>query len=68
MTNKEQFTYFNDEWNFETKDGKMGIKSYMCEQTTDSDGGDEDFIDGVDFPYEHNNDDVVFDGYEEYGS
>jgi len=46
----------------------MGIKSYMCEQTTDSDGGDEDFIDGVDFPYKPNNDDVVFDGYEEYGS
>jgi len=54
MVKKEcAWQYFNDEWN---------------ESVTDSDGGDEDFIDGVDFPREIDKDNVDFDGYEEYGS
>lgn len=49
--------YFNDEWN---------------EPNTDNDGGDEDVIDGVDFPNEvsrNSNNDYDWDGgYEEYGN
>ena len=49
--------YFNDEWN---------------EPNTDNDGGDEDVIDGVDFPNEassNSNSDYDWDGgYEEYGN
>ena len=58
MVKKEwAFMYFNDEWN---------------EPNTDNDGGDEDVIDGVDFPNEassNSNSDYDWDGgYEEYGN
>ena len=71
MAKKESFTYFNDEWNIEPKDDKIGIKSYMCdvsnERDTDWDGGDEDFIDNVDVRMEV--DEIEdFDDYEEYGN
>jgi hypothetical protein len=70
----ESFTYFNDEWNIEPSDDKMGIMSYMCdannEPTTNHDYGDEDFIDNVDidditYKYTYESDDG---GYEEYGN
>lgn len=71
MAKEESFTYFNDEWNIEPKDDKMGIKSYMCDvsndRATDWDGGDEDFIDNVDVRLEV--DEIEdFDDYEEYGN
>jgi|TARA_R110001592_G_scaffold258452_2_gene522247 hypothetical protein len=71
MAKEESFTYFNDEWNIEPKDDKIGIKSYMCdvsnERDTDWDGGDEDFIDNVDVRMEV--DEIEdFDDYEEYGN
>ena len=71
MVKEESFTYFNDEWNIEPKDDKIGIKSYMCdvsnERDTDWDGGDEDFIDNVDVRMEV--DEIEdFDDYEEYGN
>ena len=71
MVKKESFTYFNDEWNSEPTDDKVGIKSYMCdvsnERDTDWDGGDEDFIDNVDVRMEV--DEIEdFDDYEEYGN
>ena len=58
MVKKEwAFMYFNDEWN---------------DPNTDNDGGDEDVIDGVDFPNEtskNSNSDYDWDGgYEEYGN
>ena len=37
MAKKESFTYFNDEWNIEPKDDKMGIKSYMCDVSNERD-------------------------------
>lgn len=58
MVKKEWvWMYFNDEWN---------------EPTTDNDGGDEDFVDSVDFPNEsskNSNSEYDWDdGYEEYGN
>lgn len=74
MIKKQLFTYFNDEWNNEPNEDKVGIKSYLCnvsnEPTTDYDYGDEDFISNVDFiedkkAYNDYDDDG---GYEEYGN
>jgi hypothetical protein len=39
--------YFNEEWN-QTKDNKIGLKSYMC-NTNDNHDDDEQYLeDGVD--------------------
>ena len=54
MVKKEWvWMYFNDEWN---------------EPTTDNDGGDEDFVDGVDTYIEPKEDTTYYDDYEEYGN
>ena len=46
--------FFNEEWN---------------ERDTDTDGGDEDFIDGIDIRHEvDDDDDDDEDDYEEYGN
>jgi hypothetical protein len=50
---KEVFVYFNEEWN---------------EHPTNGDGGDEDFIDGVDTYYPPKEDLTYYDDYEDYGS
>jgi len=41
--------YFNEEWN-QTKDNKIGLKSYMCNIDKDEDIDDDEstYVDGVD--------------------
>lgn len=46
------FVFFNEEWN---------------EHPTDGDGGDEDFIDGVDTYHSPKEDLTYYDDYEDYG-
>ena len=49
MNIKKEWTwmYFNEEWN-QTKDNKIGLKSYMC-NTNDNHDDDEQYLeDGVD--------------------
>jgi hypothetical protein len=54
MNNKKDiFVFFNEEWN---------------EHPTNGDGGDEDFIDGVDTYHAPKEDLTYYDDYEDYGS
>ena len=54
MNNKKDiFVFFNEEWN---------------EHPTNGDGGDADFIDGVDIYHPPKEDLNYYDDYEEYGN
>jgi|TARA_B110000495_G_scaffold172179_1_gene160914 hypothetical protein len=39
--------YFNEEWN-QTKDNKIGLKSYMCNIDKEEEDDESTYVDGVD--------------------
>jgi hypothetical protein len=49
MIKKEwHWMFFNEEWNTNPKDDKIGLKSYMCNIDDSHDDDDEYLEDGVD--------------------